>query len=52
MAYHENERQRRVNDFWSYVLGNDTSDRVYSVIKEFLAAFISKTDSNTLDAPS
>jgi len=52
MLYHENERQWSVNDFWSCVLGTDTSDRVYSVIKEFMAAFIGKTDCNTLHAPS
>jgi len=51
MPHHDNERQRSVNDFWSCVLGNNTSDRVYSVIKEFLAAFIGKTDRNTLHAP-
>jgi hypothetical protein len=42
MPHPENERQRSINDFWSCVLGNDTSNRVYSVIKEFLAAFIGK----------
>jgi len=41
-----------VNDFWTCVLGNNTSDRVYWVIKEFLASFIGKTDCNTLHAPS
>src|SRR5713226_2907198 len=52
LPHHENEHQRSVNDFWSCVLGNHTSDRLYSVINEFLAAFIGKTDSNTLPAPS
>jgi hypothetical protein len=52
LPHHENERQCGVNDFWSCVLWNLTSDRVYSVIKEFLAAFICKTHANTLHAPS
>jgi hypothetical protein len=34
------------------VLGNHTSDRLQSVIKGFLAAFIGKTDCNTLPAPA
>jgi len=52
MPHHENERQRTINNFWSCVLGNDTSGRVYSITNEFLAAFIGKTDCNTLHAPS
>jgi len=52
MPHHYNERQRSVNNFGSCVLGNDTSDNVYSVIKEFLAAFNGNTDCNTLHAPS
>jgi hypothetical protein len=52
MPHDENERQQSVTDFWSCVLGHDTFDRVYSAIKEFLAAFIGKTDSNTLNAAS
>jgi hypothetical protein len=46
-----NERQRSVNDFWSCILGNHTSDKLSLVIKEFLATFIGKTDCNTLPAP-
>jgi hypothetical protein len=52
LPYHGNEGQRSVKDIWLSVLGNDTSERVYSVIKEFLAAFIGKTECNTLHAPS
>jgi len=48
----QNERQRSVNDFWSCVLGNHTSDKLSLLIKVFLAAFIGKTDCNTLPAPS
>jgi len=43
----QNVRQQSVNDFWSCVLGNHTSDMLYSVIKESLAAFIGKTDCKT-----
>jgi len=52
MPHHENEHQRSLNDYWSCILGDDTSDTVYSVIREFLAAFIGKTECNTLHAPS
>jgi len=48
----QNERQRSINDCWSSVLGNHTSNRLYLVIKVFLLAFIGKTDCNTLPAPS
>jgi len=48
----QNERQWSVNNFWSCVLGNHTSDRLYLVINVFLPAFIGKTDCNTLHAPS
>ena len=48
----ENECQQSVNNIWSCFLGNHTADRLQSVIKEFSAAFISKTDCNTLPAPS
>jgi len=41
-----------VNDFWSCGLGNDISDELYSVINDFLAAFLGETDNNTLPAPS
>ena len=48
----QNERQRSINKFWSCVLENHTSDRLYLVIKVFLPVFIGKTDCNTLSAPS
>jgi hypothetical protein len=44
--------QLSVNDSWSCVLGNHTTDMLQSVIKLFLAALIGKTDCNTLPAPS
>jgi len=48
----QNERQWSVNDFQSWVLGNQTANRLQKVIKEFLAAFIGKTGYGTLSAPS
>ena len=48
----QNQRKQSVNNFWSCVLGNHTSDKLSLVIKVFLAAFIGKTDCNTLPAPS
>jgi len=47
----DNERQRSVNDDSSCILGNHTADRLQVVIKESLAAFVGKTDCNTLPAP-
>jgi len=49
---HWNERQQTVNDFWPCVLVNQTANRLQTVIKAFLPAFISKTDRDALDAPS
>jgi hypothetical protein len=48
----EHEHQWSINDFWSCVLGNQTTDRLQNVIKEFLASFIAKTGYGTLSAPS
>ena len=47
-----NEWQWSFNDFESCVLGDQTTDRLQTVTKEFLAAIIGKTDCDTLPAPS
>jgi len=46
-----NERQRSINDCWSCVVGNHTSDRQDLVIQVFLPTFIGKKDYNTLSGP-
>ena len=48
----QNEHQQSLNNFCSCVLGNHTFYSLMSVIEEFLAASIGKTDCNTLPAPS
>jgi hypothetical protein len=48
----QNERQRGVNDFCSFTLDNLGGDRLRLAINEVLAAFIGKTNGETLPAPS
>jgi hypothetical protein len=52
LPHYENERQERVNNSWSCMLGNLWSDRLHIVINEVLAAYRGKTDSNMLSALS
>ena len=42
LPHPEHERQRSVNDFWSCILGSHTADRLQTVIKKVLAAFMAK----------
>jgi hypothetical protein len=44
--------QRSVNEYWSSILGNLAPDWLQAVRKESFAAFIGKTDYDTLPAPS
>jgi hypothetical protein len=48
----QNERQRSVNDSWSWILDNLGGDRLRLAINKVLAALIGKTNSETLPAPS
>jgi hypothetical protein len=48
----QNERQWSVNDSWSCILDNLGGDRLRVAINEVLAAFIGKTNSEMLPAPS
>jgi len=47
-----NERQWRVNDFRSCILGNQSGHWLQLVITEILASFIGKSRRDTLPAPS
>jgi hypothetical protein len=47
-----NERQWSVNDFWLCILDNVVGERLRIAINGLLAAFIGKTNSETLPAPS
>jgi len=51
LPHPQNDCQRSVDDFWSCVLGNETANRLQTAINQFLAAFIGKTDCDTLPAP-
>jgi len=51
LSHIENERQQRVNNVWSCVLGNHNADMLQSVMKQFLAALMGKPDCNTLSVP-
>jgi len=46
----ENEHQLSINDFWACILRNLTGDGLQTVIKELLATFIRKRDSDTVPA--
>jgi hypothetical protein len=48
---HYNKHQLRVNDFWSCILGDQATNRLHTVIKEFLASFIGTKHCDTLPAP-
>jgi len=52
MPHHENERQQRVNDCWSFITGNLGGDRLHIGINRLLTAFIGKSESETLLATS
>jgi hypothetical protein len=52
LPHHENERQQRVNDCWSCILGNLRGERLQIVINEVLASFIGKREYEMLPAPS
>jgi len=52
MPHHENERQLSVNDCWSCIMGNLERDRLHIAINRLLAAFIGKSENETLPAPS
>ena len=47
----QNERQRRVNNFWSCIIGNPDGNRLRPFIKGVSAGFIGKRASLTLPAP-
>ena len=47
-----NDCQQSVNDFWSCILGNLSGDWLQIFIKEVLAIFIGKRESDILPAPS
>jgi hypothetical protein len=48
--HRENERQQSVNYFWSGVMGNLGGDRFHIVINSLLAAFMGKSESESLPA--
>jgi hypothetical protein len=52
LPHHENERQWSVNDFWSGIMGNLGGHRLQIAINWLLAAFIVKSESETLPALS
>jgi hypothetical protein len=52
LRYHENERQWSVNDCWSGIVGNLGGHRLHIVINWLLAAFIGKSEIETLPDPS
>ena len=47
----QNERQRRVNNFWSCMIRNLRDDRLRPFISVVLAGFLGKRESHTLPAP-
>ena len=52
MPHPENERQQSVDDFWSCIFSNLSGDWLQTFINDLLAAFIGKSGSNMLPAPS
>jgi len=52
MPHPETECQRSVNDCWSCIMGYLGGDRLHIAINWLLAAFIGKSESETLSAPS
>jgi hypothetical protein len=49
---YEIEHQHSVNDCWSCTLGNLQGNQLHVVINKVWVAYMGKTDSNTLPAPS
>jgi hypothetical protein len=52
MPHHENECQWSVNDCWSCIMGKLGGNRLHIVINWLLTAFIGKSESETIPAPS
>jgi len=50
LTHPENESQRRVNDFWSCILGNLSGDWIKMIINKTKATFKPKKESDTLPA--
>jgi hypothetical protein len=51
LPHSEHNSQRRVNDFYSYIMGNLGGDCMQTIINDVLPVFQRKSETNTLAAP-